>query len=379
MGIHLKNFPSSEVWSIRRNVSVGEKYGHLTILAQEGVDKRNMPMYRCLCDCGNQPLVQKSFLFKHDHICCIHCSPTTLGQRRRKNLVGKKLNGWHVIRIVDHRDGIYFYECKCLNCATISIKRGGQIDARKSVRCQNCAPEYHFEIEGDRAIGTLADGTKFLIDADDVARVSERYWHMGKESYIVSAKGVNKSKALLHRWILGVTNPSIFVDHINRDRLDNRRINLRKVTSTENAYNRSLASTNRTGFIGVYYSTYSRRYEAKVGYRKKRIYLGSSRDDLVRLAQMYNIGAKFLYGDFAGEMNNVPEPDKKLIARIERKCLQYKNRMDERSTLSKECFSHAEKERLNEHNYEPTENRCGMFEACEIQSAKRSETRRACV
>lgn len=378
MRIHL-NSPSSEVWNILRNVSVGEKYGHLTVLAQEGVNKWNMPMYRCLCDCGNQPLVKKSFLFKHDHIRCVRCSPAALGQRRRKNIVGEKLNGWHVLKETDHRDGVYFYECKCLNCGTVSVRNGGQISASKSAFCQNCVPEYCFEIEGDTAVGTLVDGNKFLIDADDVARVSERYWHMGKESYIVSCKKVRRGNDFLHRWILGVTDPSVFVDHINRDRLDNRRINLRKVSSTENAYNRSLASTNRTGFIGVYYSTYSRRYEAKVGYRKKRIYLGSSRDDLVRLAQMYNIGAKFLYGDFAGEMNDVPEPDKQLVARIERKCLQYKNHLDDKSALQKERFSSIAKERLHEHNYESAANRCGAYETRAIQSAQRSETRRACL
>ena len=89
---------------------------------------------------------------------------------------------------------------------------------------------------------------------------------------------------------------------------------------TQNSANHSLFQTNKTGYTGVYYSKCAGRYEVKVGYGGKRIKLGSSKDDLVTLAQMYNIGASFFFGEYAGALNNVPEPSDKLIKAVIEKC-----------------------------------------------------------
>ena len=46
----------------------------------------------------------------------------------------------------------------------------------------------------------------------------------------------------------------IYVDHINRNRYDNRRCNLRYVNPTENARNTSKSKANTSGIIGVWWS-----------------------------------------------------------------------------------------------------------------------------
>ena len=60
-----------------------------------------------------------------------------------------------------------------------------------------------------------------------------------------------------------------------------------------------------------------------IGY--KRILLGSTKDEekLVTLAQMYNIGASFFFGDYAGALNDVPVPPDDLVKRIVTKCQKY--------------------------------------------------------
>lgn len=79
-----------------------------------------------------------------------------------------------------------------------------------------------------------------LVDADDYERVRGFRWYQAAIGYCVAAaaKGRGAPKAYLHRVILGLTpGDGLEVDHINRNRLDCRRSNLRRVTRGQNAQN----------------------------------------------------------------------------------------------------------------------------------------------
>lgn len=65
----------------------------------------------------------------------------------------------------------------------------------------------------------------------------------------------------LHRWIINCPM-GMMVDHINHDTLDNRKSNLRIVTHFENQQNRK---DNKSGKVGVYYSTRDKVYIARLG------------------------------------------------------------------------------------------------------------------
>ena len=181
---------------------------------------------------------------------------------------------------------------------------------------------YDFDIKDGVATGHLPDGTEFIIDEDDVFRVEQYYWQSDhKEGYIVSKQVGTR----LHRFIAGVDDPKLMVDHINRNRRDCRKANLRIISPFGNSCNHSLFQTNRTGYTGVYFSKCDNRYEVKVGYNHRRILLGSTRDEneLVTLAQMYNIGASFFFGEYAGALNDVPDPPEELVKVITAKCQKY--------------------------------------------------------
>lgn len=115
-----------------------------------------------------------------------------------------------------------------------------------------------------------------LLDPDDYQRFSSLSWHIDKAGYarMNKWKDGHSKTLLLHRCVLNMewdTRKDICVDHINGNRLDNRKCNLRIVTHAENANNRH-AVLNSTGILRV--SKQGDRYEARIGVNKKPIYIG---------------------------------------------------------------------------------------------------------
>ena len=103
--------------------------------------------------------------------------------------------------------------------------------------------------------GRVGAGLYAEIDDEDFHLVSDRSWHAGVDGpriYAQAARGVGQRGIItMHQAILGRA-PSGFVwDHIDGNRLNNRRSNLRLVTVSENAANAKLSTRNKTGVKGV--------------------------------------------------------------------------------------------------------------------------------
>lgn len=89
---------------------------------------------------------------------------------------------------------------------------------------------------------------------------------------------INKKAYLSHRlaWLYMTGSfPIDCLDHINRNRYDNRFINLRLATRALNTQNRAIGKNNKTGFLGVSYRKDSGKYRAEIDLNKKTIVLGS--------------------------------------------------------------------------------------------------------
>lgn len=99
----------------------------------------------------------------------------------------------------------------------------------------------------------LAGGLVALIDADDRAIVALYNWHFNAElGYAYgNVRFEGRKKVIpLHRYLMRPP-PDLEVDHINGDRLDNRRKNLRLLTADENKTNLKPYSGSSTGIRGV--------------------------------------------------------------------------------------------------------------------------------
>jgi hypothetical protein len=74
-----------------------------------------------------------------------------------------------------------------------------------------------------------------------------------KDGYLILKIKRNQYKAHRIAWFLYYNEiPTLEIDHINRDRLDNRKSNLRLADRLSNVYNTSVLPNKETGVIGVY-------------------------------------------------------------------------------------------------------------------------------
>lgn len=90
---------------------------------------------------------------------------------------------------------------------------------------------------------TIAGGEQCIVDADDVPRLAEYAWkatccnECNGERYVYATATINGRSVYMHRFISNAEGDCV-VDHINRNRLDNRKENLRICSQAENMRNR---------------------------------------------------------------------------------------------------------------------------------------------
>lgn len=112
----------------------------------------------------------------------------------------------------------------------------------------------------------------------------------------------------LHRIIMNVTDPKIFVDHINGNTLDNRRCNLRLCSHKENSRNQKLRKNNTSSYKGVFYNKKNNNYNAFCTVNGKREFIGCFKY-AYNAALAYNNKAIELHGEFA-RLNEITFEDK---------------------------------------------------------------------
>lgn len=107
---------------------------------------------------------------------------------------------------------------------------------------------------------------------------------------------IDKQKIYAHRlaWFYVTGNwPSHEIDHINRNRSDNRLCNLRLATSTKNKHNTSFRANNTSGHRGVTWHKKRKKWQAQISVNNQHQYLGvfDSLDDAITAREL--AAAKF--------------------------------------------------------------------------------------
>ena len=131
-----------------------------------------------------------------------------------------------------------------------------------------------YTIKGNYVEGVYYDihhrpkGT-FLISIEDFEEVSKHRWTEISRGYLATYDG--KKHILLHRFLLECPD-GLVIDHINRNKQDNRRENLRVCSQSVNSRNREFA-IGKSGERYIAYDKSQDRYKIQIG----KTYIGQTK------------------------------------------------------------------------------------------------------
>lgn len=147
----------------------------------------------------------------------------------------------------------------------------------------------------------LTKGYDAIVDDDEYDRLNKLKWYAHKTGNKVYAKrGGGKSVISMHRLVINLTDPSLFVDHIDGNGLNNQKSNLRPATQSQNQANRG---KSKNKYMGVYL-TYSSKSESSYRWRAQctkdcKKYMSPLFKTEKEAALWYNQKATELHGEFA--------------------------------------------------------------------------------
>lgn len=150
----------------------------------------------------------------------------------------------------------------------------------------------------------LTKGFVALVDDADFERVSAFKWRAYVDKNTVYAirharkPDGKETTQYMHRFITGVTDPKVKVDHRNGNGLDNQQENLRPCTNQQNCASQHRIKGGSSKFKGVVWRGRSGKFEAQIKPQGRCIYIGMFVDE-VDAALAYDAAAREHFGQFA--------------------------------------------------------------------------------
>lgn len=205
-----------------RESLAGKRFGRLVVLEQSDdyiSSGKKFATWKCLCDCGNISIIRQTSLK--------YGSTKSCGCYQKENMSAIKKD----YNLYVHKDGYY--------------------------------------------IGKTNNGEEFYFSDCDYDLIKNYCWSINHGGYVVTTKPNDKRLTFMHKLIIGELSEGFEVDHINHDRKDNRRTNLRICLAKDNSKNKKTYKTNKTGVSGVYYNKKTHKWVSQISVDSRRLWLGS--------------------------------------------------------------------------------------------------------
>lgn len=154
----------------------------------------------------------------------------------------------------------------------------------------------------------LTQGFYALVDDNDYEELNQYNWHYAKQKdiggyavrtiYLGGGRKNAKCRSIMMHRVIMAPPKGLFIDHINHDKLDNRRSNLRICTRAQNGANQNIRKNNKSGYKGVYWDKRRNTWIAQTSHDGRVIRFKYSKD-IKAAVKAYDEGMKQLFGEFA--------------------------------------------------------------------------------
>lgn len=200
----------------------GQKFGRLTVISRAGNTKAGQAKWLCKCDCGKQTTV-----------------------------AGYQLRGG------------YTKSCGCYQRA----------------RASYCSKKYNDYRVDDKTVFVKMSNSdnEMMVDPDVWESTKKFCWYENLNGYAETNVpiGPRKSKRVMFHVMVFTDCPSgLFRDHINGNRLDNRKVNIRYVTKQQNNHNHGKSKKNTSGYPGIRWEEDRGKWLARIKFNDRTINLG---------------------------------------------------------------------------------------------------------
>lgn len=279
----------------------GQRFGRLLVINkaedQTYSNGKIKIMWHCKCDCGTEKDISENSLRYSPPLSCGCLQKEKVRHDKYDSLVGQKYNRLTVMYEIEpiiyqgKRRRRWHCKCECGNEKDYEqrllvngyIKSCGCLQREKSSEVGHQNKKYNtYDLSGDYGIGYCINGNEFYFDIDDYNIIKDYCWTTTKNPnrYVTSAIYDSFTQKTHHirlsRLVMGLSdNDKRLVDHVNHNKKDNRKSNLRIVSYSQNLMNKDKPKKNTSGVTGVCWDKRRNKWRSYITINGKQISLGS--------------------------------------------------------------------------------------------------------
>jgi len=182
---------------------------------------------------------------------------------------------------------IWVCQCECGNRTELALDC---LRDKHTTTCGKCTNNKYYEHPEGYMVGVTFDNKEFVFDKKDYELIKPHTWCFDNSGYVC------KSNVRLHRFILNPKRNQV-VDHIDHDKSNCLRSNLRVCTQSQNMMNQlKQKGSTSSKYKGV--TRYPNKWRASIGYQNRTIHIGYY-DSEKEAARAYNNAAIKMFNDYA--------------------------------------------------------------------------------